>query len=327
MRWPGASPLLVVRDLGPGFDPRRIDAAAAAPVAPVDSGIEDLVDDPAELRAPGAQTAEGGGRLDGPDLDDLHLDDLHLDDPDLGLGPESGFTFAENGRGLFLVSHLAPALQAALRVGGGAEVSAELPVRRTPMRSHDPPRQTANALPTLAEARPEGGFGRESFLRALVVQLARAIEFQHGPDAADAAVAQVGIDVGGQMEEEFRQARGLVGRLGPEQLAECYVRLKHAIDGGFVVLEASEERVVLGNQRCPFGDVVRYAPSLCRMTSAVFGGIAARNAVQGADVILEERIAVGDPGCRVVVDLRPPAQSSRRSGHHYSTPEGAHQAR
>ena len=41
------------------------------------------------------------------------------------------------------------------------------------------------------------------------------------------------------------------------------------------------------------------------MTSSVFGGIAARNSDDGAAVVLEERIAVGDPGCRVVVHLRP----------------------
>ena len=38
------------------------------------------------------------------------------------------------------------------------------------------------------------------------MQLARTIEDHHGPDAAEAAVAQVGMDVGGQMEQEFRLA-------------------------------------------------------------------------------------------------------------------------
>jgi len=94
-------------------------------------------------------------------------------------------------------------------------------------------------------------------------------------------------------------------------MADCYVRLKHAIDGGFYVIEATEHRIVLGNTRCPFGDVVQRAPSLCRMTSSVFGGIAARNSDHGVAVLLEERIAVGDPGCRVVVDLAPPPEGGR----------------
>ena len=58
-------------------------------------------------------------------------------------------------------------------------------------------------LPAIDEAGPDG-FGRESFLRALVVQLSRAVEDQHGPDAAEAAVAQVGTDVGAQMETDQR---------------------------------------------------------------------------------------------------------------------------
>ncbi len=109
------------------------------------------------------------------------------------------------------------------------------------------------------------------------------------------------------MEEEFRRAETVVGRLTPQQVGECYVRLKHAIDGGFQVEHADEDKVVLSNDRCPFGDVVSAAPSLCRMTSSVLGGIAARNSPDGsAAVLLEERIATGDPGCRVTVYLREP---------------------
>jgi predicted ArsR family transcriptional regulator len=106
----------------------------------------------------------------------------------------------------------------------------------------------------------------------------------------------------------------------PQQLGDCYVRLKHAIDGGFFVIEASEKRVVLGNTSCPFGDVVTRAPSLCRMTSSVFGGIAARNSDGPVTVLLEERIAVGDPGCRVVVQLQDEDPDGTSFGHHYPKP-------
>ena len=227
----------------------------------------------------------------------------------------------ESGRGLFLITALAPALETAVRERG-AEIAVELPVTRTPEVSHDPPRRTTAVLPAQEEARPQGGFGKESFLRALVVQLAQALEFQHGPDAAEAAVAQVGTDVGGQMEQEYRRATGVVGRMTPDQMAECYVRLKHAIDGGFYVVEANEDRIVLGNTRCPFGDVVRLAPSLCRMTSSVFGGIAARNNDGPALVTLEERIAVGDPGCRVIVCLDEAKSPGRGFAHRYVPPQG-----
>ncbi|HYZ37974.1 MAG TPA: methanogen output domain 1-containing protein [Pseudonocardiaceae bacterium] len=61
---------------------------------------------------------------------------------------------------------------------------------------------------------------------------------------------------------------------------------------------------------------VTHSPSLCLMTSAVFGGIAARNAEQAA-VSLEERIAVGDPGCRVVIHLGTAVTAAQRA-HHYT---------
>lgn len=173
LSWGAPAPTIVVRDLGPGFDP---DLLGESPLESVDP-------------------------------------------------------LQESGRGLLLITALAPALETAVRERGVA-LSVELPVRRSPELSHDPPRRTTGVLPALEEARPEGGFGKESFLRALVVQLAQALELQRGPDAAEAAVAQVGTDVGGQMEEEYRRAKGVVGRMSPEQLAECYVRLKHAIDGG-----------------------------------------------------------------------------------------------
>lgn len=286
LSWLETSPVLTVRDLGPGFDPARLSAAAAAPLGEFDTG------DP------------GPGDLG--DRDDRRLVELDVD------------ALAEGGRGLFLVTHLAPVLEAEARQAGGMTVRVELPVKKPPAVSYDPPRRTIGALPALSEARPEGGFSKESFLRALVVQLARTLELNAGPDAAAAAVAQVGIDVGGQMEEEFRVALSVTDRLTPEQLAHCYVRLKHAIDGGFYVVEANEERIVLGNRRCPFGDVVQLAPSLCRMTSSVFGGIAARSNDEGAAVLLEERIAVGDPGCRVVVYLQEPPASTRPLTHQYT---------
>ena len=187
---------------------------------------------------------------------------------------------ADSGRGLLIIQALAPEVSASVRANAGMVVSVTLPVPRRTRTTLDLPRRRTSVLPAIDEARPEGGFGKESFLRAMVVQLSQALETNHGPDAAEAAVAQVGTDVGWQMEEEFRLAEEVVGRMTPEQLGHCFVRLKHAIDGGFSVVEASAERIVLENTRCPFGDSVLRAPALCRMTSSVFGGIAARNSAE-----------------------------------------------
>ncbi|HYN65333.1 MAG TPA: ATP-binding protein [Ornithinibacter sp.] len=227
---------------------------------------------------------------------------------------------ADSGRGLLIIQALAPEVSASMRAHAGVVLSVTLPVPRRTTLSHDPPRRRTSVLPALDEARPEGGFDKETFLRAIVVQLSQTLEASHGPVAAEAAVAQVGTDVGGRMEEEFRAAEGIVGRMTPEQLGRCFVRLKHAIDGGFSVLEATPERIVLLNTACPFGESVQHAPALCRMTSSVFGGIAARNSPTDVAVLLEERIAVGDPGCRVVVSLIPPPDDAAAFAHHYRAP-------
>ncbi|SCE97120.1 methanogen output domain 1-containing protein [Micromonospora mirobrigensis] len=223
-------------------------------------------------------------------------------------------TASIRGRGLWLVSRLSPELDVVAKRGDGKRIRTVLPVRRRVEPSFDPPRRQVNPLPALDEAGPDG-FGREPFLRALVVELARTAENSHGPASAEQMVAQVGATVGGQMEQEYRRAREVAGRLTPGQLAECYLRLKSAIDGDFYVISVDEDRIVLGNRRCPFGDTVRRAPALCRMTSSVFGGVAARNHGE-AVVLLDERIAVGDPECRVTVLLGPAARDNP-GGHHY----------
>ncbi|WP_158239789.1 methanogen output domain 1-containing protein [Phycicoccus duodecadis] len=243
-------------------------------------------------------------------------------EPDPGhAGLDDEDEFRESGRGLLIMRTLSPEARASVRAGGGMLFQTPLPVRRQPTVSHDPPRRRTGVLPSPDEAEPGGGFGKEAFLRAIVVQLAQAVEGQQGPQAAEAAVAQVGMDVGGQMEAEFRAATDTVGRMTPEQMGTCYVRLKHAIDGRFSVVEAGPDRIVLENRACPFGEAVLRAPALCRMTSSVFGGIAARNSPAGASVVLEERIALGDPGCRVTVHLGPPPPESVPFAHRYGGSE------
>lgn len=256
----------------------------------------------------------------------LHLDwsgrQPRVEIHDLGPGFEPRAELPENplalgGRGLYIVSQFTEELTFAAKGAGGSRVTAELPVERPIETSHDPPRSNHFALPAPEEAGADGSFGRESFLRALVVQMGETLENQQGPDAAEAAVAQVGADVGGRMEEEYRRAREIVDDLTTDQIADLYVRLKAAIGGDFYVIEADDEKIVLGNRACPFGDVVRRAPGLCRMTSSVFGGIAARN-TGGASVILEERIAVGDPECRVVVWLSGDKRGRWDAAHEYA---------
>jgi predicted ArsR family transcriptional regulator len=99
-------------------------------------------------------------------------------------------------------------------------------------------------------------------------------------------------------------------------VAEVLVDLKRRIQGDFYVISQDDEKIVLGNRACPFGDLVEGRPSLCMMTSNVFGTIAAEN-LGYAKVSLEETIATGASGCRVVIYLRQTTESARAEGREY----------
>ena len=244
--------------------------------------------------------------------------EVHDLGPGFTLNPDLPQPAMERGRGLFLVNAIADDVAVAAKPQRGSKMMVTLPVRRRVQTSHDPPRRSG-ALPALEEAREDGTFGKEPFLRALTVELAQVMHARQGPDVAEAVVAQVGANVGGRMEEAYRAARGISDRLSPEQIADLYVRLKGAIGGSFYVISADEEKIVLGNRNCPFGPVVQRQPGLCRMTSSVFGGIAARNTGRSS-VVLEERIALGDPECRVVVWLGDNDPPDPDAAHHYLGP-------
>lgn len=209
---------------------------------------------------------------------------------------------AEGGFGLKIVASAAQELRVRSKASGGVQVSARLPLRRaagTVQTYEEDPASRAGVSPVT-----EGGWvRREPFLMAVAANLVNNVAVEQGPAAALTAVNRVGRQVGAEMEKAYRASRGIEGPLTVEQMVELFIGLKAAIDGDFYLIEADEHRIVLGNNRCPFGEeAVQRAPSLCQMTSAVFGGIAARNR-DHARVVLDERIAVGDPGCRVVVEL------------------------
>ncbi|PZX10869.1 hypothetical protein LX81_04114 [Palleronia aestuarii] len=144
---------------------------------------------------------------------------------------------------------------------------------------------------------------RDSFLRNLLRQLASTLENVVGIDEASGYISIVGGAIGDQIDTSYRTALA-VDRLDRMQVRDVLIDLKRRIKGDFYVIEEREDRIVLGNRACPFGDYVKGRPPLCMMTSNVFGSIAAEN-LGYARVEIEEAIASGHPGCRVVVHLVP----------------------
>jgi predicted ArsR family transcriptional regulator len=155
-------------------------------------------------------------------------------------------------------------------------------------------------------AHAEVGLDRDVFLRSLLRRLAGTLEDLVGLDEASGFVSVVGNEIGHLIGDEYKRALG-VDRLDLDQVAAVLVDLKRRIEGDFFVLEQDEGRIVLGNRSCPFGDQVLGRPSLCMMTSNVFGSITAEN-LGYARVELQETIAEGHGGCRVVVHLEPTSE-------------------
>ncbi len=156
---------------------------------------------------------------------------------------------------------------------------------------------------------------RDVFLRTLLRELAGSLQEVVGLQEASGFVSVVGQRMGEQIGRQYKQALQLE-RLGLEQLSDVLVDLKRRIEGDFYVIEEDEEKIVLGNRACPFGDKVEDRPALCMMTSNVFGAIAAET-VGYAKVEIQEAIARGHPGCRVVVYLRPTEEAEQSEGREY----------
>jgi predicted ArsR family transcriptional regulator len=156
---------------------------------------------------------------------------------------------------------------------------------------------------------------RDLFLRTLIRELAGTLQDVVGLEEAAGFISVVGQRIGDQINAEYQDALE-VSRLTREQVADVLVDLKRRIQGDFFVIEEDEEKIVLGNRACPFEDKVIGRPALCMMTSNVFGVIAAENLGYGK-VVLEETIAEGDPGCRIVVYLKPTAEAEAASGREY----------
>lgn len=163
------------------------------------------------------------------------------------------------------------------------------------------------------------GLDRDVFMRTLIRELSGTMTEIIGLEEASGFVSVVGQNMGEQIDSDYRRALGRTS-LSRSEVAEVMVDLKRRIAGDFYIIEQTDERIVLGNRACPFASKVIGRPALCMMTSNVFGSIAAAN-LGYAKVELQETIANGAPGCRIVVHLKPTGAAEQAPGRVYFRPE------
>lgn len=155
---------------------------------------------------------------------------------------------------------------------------------------------------------------RDVFLRTLIRELSGTLEDVVGLEEASGFVSIVGQRMGDWINAEYERVHGDDWTV--EQVANTLVDLKRRIQGDFAVESIDQNRIVLRNKACPFGDKVIGRPSMCMMTSNVFGSITA-DRLGYARVELQETIAEGATGCHVVVHLQPSAVAASEREREY----------
>ncbi len=156
---------------------------------------------------------------------------------------------------------------------------------------------------------------RDVFLRNLVRHLSGTLQDIIGTEDAAGFISIVGRQIGDEINQQYRNALNLE-QLPRDQVSNVLVDLKRRIKGDFYVIEENDEKIVLGNRRCPFADQIQERPVLCMMTSSVFGTITAEN-LGYANVTLEKTIAEGHGQCRVIINLTPQHDDKSRAGIEY----------
>ncbi len=160
---------------------------------------------------------------------------------------------------------------------------------------------------------------RDVFSRSVIRELSGVLEDIIGLEEASGYISLVGQQVGSEIGEQYKTALK-VKRLNKEQIGKVLVDLKTRIKGDFYVIESDEDKIVLKNNQCPFGSKVKNRPSLCMMTSNVFGTITADNHGY-AKVVLGETIATGAPSCHVTVYFNETEESNQEEGKEYYSRE------
>ncbi len=156
---------------------------------------------------------------------------------------------------------------------------------------------------------------RDGFMRDLLRHLSGTLQEVVGLDEAAGFIAIVGQRMGDIINQDYRSALK-VSHLTREQVAAVLVDLKQRIQGDFRLVSEDGDRIVLGTTSCPFGEKVVGRPSLCMMTSNVFGTICAEN-LGYAKVALARTIAEGAPECRIVIYLSHTEEAETVQGNEY----------
>ncbi len=147
------------------------------------------------------------------------------------------------------------------------------------------------------------------FLQTFILELMHASE-QQGQAHCEQLIEHIAKTAGCFFEKTYRENTDKHDHLDIESYVELILGLKNNIGGKFSLATSNQDCITVTNSCCPFGDQVTNFPELCRMTSSVFGGIAARN-FGYAKVEIKKSIARHDGKCQVCIYTNPRAAKGR----------------
>jgi predicted ArsR family transcriptional regulator len=156
---------------------------------------------------------------------------------------------------------------------------------------------------------------RDQFLRSMIRELAGTLQDVVGIEEAAGFLNVVGYRTGQHVNQLYQNALQL-SNLSREQVTTVLVDWKRRIQGDFYVIEETDEKIVLGNRKCPFAEQVEGREAMCVMTSNIFGAIAADN-LGYARVELQDTIARGAQECKIVIYLQPSEASDEFATQEY----------
>lgn len=150
------------------------------------------------------------------------------------------------------------------------------------------------------------------FLQTFVTELVKFTDQPKSIHLKDTNyIETIGLSASSGLENTSRKKLGSPKNLNPEHYVNIITKIKNDIGGNFSRGSSKPGEIRVTNSCCPFGEGVKHTPELCRMTSSVFGGIAARN-FGYAKVKLNKTIAKNDGVCDVSIYLDPKLAKSKK---------------
>ncbi len=119
------------------------------------------------------------------------------------------------------------------------------------------------------------------------------------------------------IEEMYKKFHG-VNKLNYTQVINSLTDAQRKIGGNFIVVERTEDIIILRNTKCPFGKKIKKASCLCSTTSALCGVITARN-LGYSRVVLKKTIAKGSTECLIYIYLKKTKETEKETTDEYAS--------